>query len=445
MTIYGFQYDYSRTMMMKLYMAEPDHKGGTRIYTDYAQAIELVKKMDKITLGIPKVLYLVGWQYNGHDDRYPEMFELNEALKRPEDKTAMDSLKALIEVGKQNHTVISFHTNFTDCYKTSKLFNEFVEAGAIQRNKQGELYTWEGHEEQDCYKASYKQYYESGLFKKVADKFLATFPFIIEAGTLHIDNMQAYNSAKPYVSMHDQIVARNKMLDYFIEKGIDVTSEGIWREKEDIWEGWSSYDNTQPMHCLGRFAASWWPEYANDKEYLETPLGLHSGGIDRSRYGNVYYGNIHGEEVWKNNGTKADEWVAPYTFEFATIEVPYLYLNTLKRTKIDTGVNPDGSEYKIGFFDENVISFGNTKTITVNGVAIKEGNNLCLPFVLKKDTYYAYSEDGSMKELVLVDCEKKTVKISEITAYGYKEVGSKKVTDGKIKFVPEAGKAYIIE
>lgn len=443
MTIYGFTYDYSKTMMMKLFMSQPDHKGGTVVFTNFAQAIELVKKLDRVTLGVPKIIYLVGWQNNGHDDRYPDMFELNEALKRPEDATAMDSLNALIEVGKQNHTVISFHTNFTDLYKESALFSEYEAAGAVQRNRDGEIFSWEDHEECHCYKVSYKEFYETGLFKRVADRFLECIP-VQQAGTVHIDNMQTYNCGGPDVSMKEQIIARNKILDYFIEKGIDVTSEGIWREKEDEWQGWPSYDNTKPMHCLGRIAASWWYEYANDREYLNTPVSLHTGGIDRSPYGNVYYGNIHGEEIWKECGASGDGWVEPFGKQFATVEVPYLYLNTFRRTKIDTGVDQDGHEYKIGFFTGDVISFGDKKMITKGGTVLKTGNDLCLPFAPQKGTYFAYSESGNMSELYLPGCSKETVSVYEVTPYGSREVCVREVSDCRIDFAPEAGKSYFI-
>ena len=42
----------------------------------------MVKQIDRITPGYQKVIYLVGWQYNGHDDRYPEFFEVNEHFEK---------------------------------------------------------------------------------------------------------------------------------------------------------------------------------------------------------------------------------------------------------------------------------------------------------------------------------------------------------------------------
>ncbi|MDD6728585.1 MAG: hypothetical protein PUE08_05115 [Eubacteriales bacterium] len=87
---FDYNYDYPKTMMMKMPMAFPDRKGGSTVINTFADALEIIKRVDAITLGMPKIIYLVGWQYNGHDDKYPDFFEVNEALKLP-DKTAHES------------------------------------------------------------------------------------------------------------------------------------------------------------------------------------------------------------------------------------------------------------------------------------------------------------------------------------------------------------------
>jgi len=50
--------------------------------------LEVAKKIDTLTLGLPKIACLVGWQYSGHDSKYPSWDVVNERLKRPEDATA---------------------------------------------------------------------------------------------------------------------------------------------------------------------------------------------------------------------------------------------------------------------------------------------------------------------------------------------------------------------
>lgn len=102
-------YDYTRTLMLKLDLAIPEPGGGCRVMCTFDQALEMVKQIDRIMPGYQKVIYLVGWQYNGHDDRYPEFFEVNEHLKSPKDATARESLLRLVETAKNYHTVISYH------------------------------------------------------------------------------------------------------------------------------------------------------------------------------------------------------------------------------------------------------------------------------------------------------------------------------------------------
>lgn len=88
---FEYNYDYSKCMVMKLGMAVPDLKneGKSEVRLTFEQALEYIKKIDNITQNITKIYYLVGWQYLGHDDKYPDFFEVNEALKRKEDKTAL--------------------------------------------------------------------------------------------------------------------------------------------------------------------------------------------------------------------------------------------------------------------------------------------------------------------------------------------------------------------
>jgi hypothetical protein len=58
--------------------------------------LDAIRKIDNLTLGIPKIIFLVGWQFNGHDSGYPSWSVVNEHLKRPQDATALDSLKWLM-------------------------------------------------------------------------------------------------------------------------------------------------------------------------------------------------------------------------------------------------------------------------------------------------------------------------------------------------------------
>ena len=108
-----YNYDYTKCMVMKLGLAHPDNTrlGKSKVLMTFEQALDFIKKVDAITQGIPKIYYLVGWQYLGHDDKYPDFFEVNEALKREQDATAYDSFRWLCEEAKQYHSVVSVHIN----------------------------------------------------------------------------------------------------------------------------------------------------------------------------------------------------------------------------------------------------------------------------------------------------------------------------------------------
>lgn len=138
MGLYKFNYDYSKTMWMKMYLAEPDWDTKTsKVFINFEQALEIIRMMDNITQGIKKIVYLVGWQGLGHDDCYPEMEVVNPYLKRDCDATARDSFLWLFEEAKKYNTVISVHGNLADEYDINKSHPEFVEASAITKYPDG--------------------------------------------------------------------------------------------------------------------------------------------------------------------------------------------------------------------------------------------------------------------------------------------------------------------
>ena len=91
-----FNHDYSQSLVMKLGISKPDGLGGSIVFNDLEDALEIINKTDNLTFGVPKIIYLVGWQYLGHDDKYPAWFEVNKALKREVDDSAEESLRWLM-------------------------------------------------------------------------------------------------------------------------------------------------------------------------------------------------------------------------------------------------------------------------------------------------------------------------------------------------------------
>ena len=215
---YEFTYDYSKTMWMKMFMAEPDFSTNTsRVKITFEQALELIKTVDLLTQGVPKIVYLVGWQGLGHDDCYLESQKINEYLKRNCDATARDSFLWLYEEAKKYHTVVSVHSNIADEFSACALHDEYVATGSIVKNPDGTPAPIEVFNGRDAYKVSYKQFWESGLFHKYWNTLCETLP-IREAGTLHLDNFCIAESFSPRTDVEAQDEARKAILD-FIRKG----------------------------------------------------------------------------------------------------------------------------------------------------------------------------------------------------------------------------------
>jgi len=64
-------------------------------------ALKVIKRVHDITGGVPQVVLLTGWQFEGHDSKYPSWTCVNKHLKREQDETALDSLRWLIREARQ--------------------------------------------------------------------------------------------------------------------------------------------------------------------------------------------------------------------------------------------------------------------------------------------------------------------------------------------------------
>ncbi len=109
MTLYPWVHDYSQTLTMKLGLQGCSNTIGTPKSVD--DALTEVINRDNFTCGIPKILYLIGWQAYGHDGSYPDLSATNPNLKRPQDARAADALAWLISqaaMHNKHHCVLSY-------------------------------------------------------------------------------------------------------------------------------------------------------------------------------------------------------------------------------------------------------------------------------------------------------------------------------------------------
>ena len=451
-----WNYDYSRTLWMKMFLARPDFPHDrSEVLITFAQALEIIRAVDNLTPGVQKIVYLVGWQGLGHDDCYPEMDVVNEALKRPCDATALESLWWLYEEAKKYRTVVSFHVNVSDAYTATPCFPDLVRANAVVNNMDGVPTPIEIFNGRDGYKTSYRQFWESGIFKRVFDRFCEVTP-VVEAGTVHIDNFCIAENLNPRTDVEAQDEARNKMLDDIISRGIDVTSEYTYREAplrnespthpirklytssgEDMTEvSWASV----PLRTLGRIPATWWTSNMTLGDCMEIPPSLYSGHLTDPKLLAVFYGAMHGEDIWMDRGPDPENWAGEFLRQFCTLQLPYFYLNRFDRLSAET--RPDG--YAVAF-SGGVVSEGGPGRITKNGKTLKNGGDVLLPLDEDCQTFVAYSEKGRSGDWEIPDAKGARARISELTPAGSVSLSEARIEDGKIRLTLSPGQALLLE
>lgn len=438
-----FNYDYSQCMVMKLGMAYPEKNmpGKSHVLMTFAEALPYIRQIDNMTPGITKIYYLVGWQYLGHDDKYPDFFEVNEALKRPEDKTAWDSFKWLSDEAKKYNSVISVHINFNDAYDNAPSFNDFVKAGALIRKRNGKPHAIERYNGRKCYKTCHKGYWESGLFKRQFDRFVETFPFIAETGTIHVDNFQCYKNYAPFVSIKEMQNARRKMIEYVKSKGIDITSEFTYKESEGlpnrpIFGLPRDHFKHSPMDTLGLIPLSWWCYRMTNKELLETPPSLYCGGIFREkRLNSLFYGNMHAEGIVSKSNP---DWTVDFLKEFSTYQIPFHFLNRHKRLAFKGHFQNERCE-----FADGITTYRRHQRITQNTEALKNEDDVFLPYVHEENSYLAYSTTG-YSATKTVNINNGTASVFEITHEGLRLLGTVPIRGSKIKLNVPKKKALLI-
>jgi hypothetical protein len=87
----------------------------------------------------PQIVLLTGWQYEGHDSKYPSWEGVNKHLKRDCDETALDSLRWLIREARQYNCLATLHINMFDAYEDSPLFDAYAAKDILARDQDGKL------------------------------------------------------------------------------------------------------------------------------------------------------------------------------------------------------------------------------------------------------------------------------------------------------------------
>ena len=442
------KHQYHQTLTMKLFLSQAlfDNKlkrkdnGQSEVFLNYVQALEVIRKIDNLTLGMPKIIYLVGWQYNGHDSKYPAWFEGNERLKRSRDKNSLESLKWLMKAAEKYHTTVSLHINMLDAYEDSPLWNEYVKNDIIARNRDGSLRGCEWG-----YPISYAQEWKSGFAQKRIDRICELLP-LTNAGPVHIDAFHSWppvpltdsngkdridltkGPISPYLkfSVGDETEAQRKIITYWSSKGIDVTCEGVDFLRESAFEGY------QPM--------AWW--YGGLENYLKWPASYYCGGQDNSEWGKLFGSSMHGEDIVRNDSRT----LSGFKEQFCLKTAVWYYLNRLNRLYM-----VDSKENKIVKYSDDVSTILSKENFVVmKGTQILvENEDILIPaFWLGNNALLAYSKNGYKNrswELPAPWGDLSKIRISRITTEGKTVLTVDRIVHLKLSISLEKDEMVLIE
>ncbi|MCF3107358.1 endo-alpha-N-acetylgalactosaminidase family protein [Niabella sp. CC-SYL272] len=366
-----FRHDYAHTLVMKMFLAKPDGNGGSMVNINFETALSLIKQVDALTLQYPKIIYLVGATYNGHDDQYPAFFEINKKLKRPQDTGAAQSLAWLMREARKYHTTVSLHINMTEAYDNSPLWNTYVKEGLISRNADGSMMVTGNYNNHKAYQINYRNEWNKGYAKMRIDSLLKVVPELKNAGTIHIDAWIARENKGAYETVVTEAAYQKKIAQYWISRGIDPTSE------------WAM------DYMTGLVPYYWHFNHRTQEDFLNTPAGLVTGGhfnpdLKQSDFGLEFlFGtSMYGENLFPGaiNNNREGNWQAAFCKDFYLNTVQYNFLNGLKRLRVEGA----GSS-RVAYFSNGVQVSLRDSTVYEGSRQLRSGNRACFPAAWRND------------------------------------------------------------
>jgi len=442
-----FRHEYHNALAYKIFMARKSERG---VITSYADALEIIKGLASLSCGMKQIVYLVGWQYEGHDSKYPAWFEANKRLASPGDADPRDGFRHLAKEAKAFNAFVSVHINMDDAYQNSPLWDEYVEKDLIIKDADGSLRKGDIWDGERCYWISKTREWNCGLAKRRIDKILEYLPEIAEAGSVHIDAFRPHPSSYHGVDLKQEIETAKEIYKYWNSKGVDVTNEYL------------SY-----KELIG-YVPMVWAFNLDEQSRLTYPPSEICGGHDGW---NQRTGAIEKLPGWAGAffipeaGTKYDEaWgrscstdmVGRKTGSFKTLEemdelffertLPWQFLNRHRALEL----RQTAESYEVLFSDgvKSSVRVGDRlHTIVQDGRLLVEGGDLCVPAPWIGDALMAWSREGAKRSWQLAPDWNgvKEAKISRLGFAGPEDAGRTPVKDGLIELDMPAKTGLLIE
>ncbi len=408
---YVRRYDQILTMKMMLAYQDLNDRTKSDVVLRFDEALERIKLVDALTLGIPKLIYLVGWNSLGHDDKFPDWSVVNPFLCRPGSNDPVGDLRWLMQEAQKYHTTVSLHLNSSDAYEDSPLWQELLDNDIIGR-RNGELYCYGEWSGKKVYQVVYKHVWEKGFYKQWVDDLLTMLPELKLAGSVHSDAFLCRWTDQS--SYHEEEAARRQMMRYWRDCGMDLTTEFMYGGGEEIGQDMDyipalTANHVESSGLIGLQAYAWHLAQTEDR-WFSRPASLLAGG-GFPHYENAFveepeaavtaflYGcNMQGEDIFLDGCRKGtDEWQTDFRCRFCTTTAMYVYLNQFANSEF---MRIPGScaivLKKLGDVVARYEEDPRKRTIHKSGKLIRRGNDVFVPaaWISEYPAVVAYSETG---------------------------------------------------
>ncbi|MHC1764014.1 MAG: endo-alpha-N-acetylgalactosaminidase family protein [Verrucomicrobiia bacterium] len=349
------------------------------VRSTFKQAEEIIRAVHHVTDGLPQMIYLVGWQYEGHDTGYPAMDKVNTAIG------GEAGLRALINVSKEDYnTLISYHCNIDDTYPGRPAYDPTIVA--------------------DNGNISHCLDVESGKIFRRLEAMMRVAP--VER-TIHFDNARITSRvAAQGIGILEELECGLRPIDAYLKaRGITMTTEG---------------QNGIPIALPGLFSAIWHydPPLSSmqiwHRKLMGGGWGSHMGpqtrfelGLGSSIHQDVSYLPVDrealGEEVWKKhfswmNGPRG--LTVSFTKDWDDL-VERIYLGTLlyqfylERELTAVYEVPGGVRQVYNNGEVVAENANNHLHVTLGEVTVADDDERFIP---RGGAIYAYSVAGSERE-----------------------------------------------
>jgi hypothetical protein len=193
---------------------------GVQPSTTFDETLQLIKKISVITGNTKQTAALTGWQNRGMDSGWPYFDRVNEALG------GLTKLQWLAREARKYNTSVSYHINIDDSNADTPGFERSLPV--LADGHDGKPYPWNIYYQNgpQVYRISHTKDLESGFFEERVTAMLNLVP---KTNSIQLDTFRPFSiSFGPGedIGIVDEVVSSTRVVEWFHEKGIAVSSEG---------------------------------------------------------------------------------------------------------------------------------------------------------------------------------------------------------------------------